>query len=63
MTSLSRIDACHLRSIDAKTLRQWLVQAKMSLHAHPRAARVNCLTSQQVHEAFKPAWSGTSASS
>jgi hypothetical protein len=49
MTSLSIIDSCHLLSIDPKTLRQWLAQAKMSLHAHPTDARVKCLTSEQVH--------------
>ncbi len=49
MTSLSVIDCCHLLAIDPKTLRQWLAQAKMSLHAHPTDARVKCLTSEQVH--------------
>ncbi len=49
MTSLSIIDSCHPLAIDPKTLRQWLVQAKMSLHAHPTDARVKCLTSEQVH--------------
>ena len=49
MTSLSFIECCHLLAIDPKTLRQWLAQAKMSLHAHPTDARVKCLTSEQVH--------------
>jgi hypothetical protein len=49
MTSLSIIECCQLLAIDPKTLRQWLSQAKMALHAHPSAARVKCLTSEQVH--------------
>ena len=49
MASLSIIDSCHLLSIDPKTLRQWLAQAKLSLHAHPTDARVKCLSSEQVH--------------
>ncbi len=63
MTSLSFLECCHLLAIDPKTLRQWLAQAKMSLHAHPTDARVKCLTSEQVHEAFQPAWPGSSAAS
>ena len=49
MTSLSIIECCHLLSIDPKTLRQWLAQAQMPLHAHPTDARVKCVTSEQVH--------------
>ncbi len=49
MTSLSVIDCCHMLAIDPKTLRQWLAQAQMSLHAHPTDARVKCLTCEQVH--------------
>lgn len=49
MTSLSFIECCHLLAIDPKTLRQWLTQAQMSLHAHPTDARVKCLTSEQVN--------------
>lgn len=48
MTSLSFIECCHLLTIDPKTLRQWLAQAQMSLHAHPTDARIKCLTSEQV---------------
>src|SRR5437899_1579472 len=48
MTSLSFIECCHLLAIDPKTLRQWLAQAQMSLHAHPTDARIKCLTSEQV---------------
>ncbi len=49
MTSLSFIECCHLFAIDPKTLRQWLVQSQMSLHAHPTDARIKCLTSEQVN--------------
>jgi len=49
MNSLSFIECCHLLAIDPKTLRQWLVQAQMSLHAHPTDARIKCLTGEQVH--------------
>lgn len=49
MTSLSLSECCHLLAIDPKTLRQWLVQAQMSLHTHPTDARIKCLTSEQVH--------------
>jgi hypothetical protein len=49
MNSLSFIECCHLLAIDPKTLRQWLVQAPMSLHAHPTDARIKCLTGEQVH--------------
>jgi hypothetical protein len=49
MTSLSFIECCHLLAIDPKTLRQWLAQTNMSLHAHPTDARIKCLTSEQVY--------------
>jgi hypothetical protein len=49
MTSLSFIECCHQLSIDPKTLRQWLDQAQISLHPHPKDARIKCLTSEQVH--------------
>ena len=49
MTSRSFIECCHLLAIDPKTLRQWLVQAQISLHVHPTDARIKCLTSEQVH--------------
>jgi len=48
MTSLSFIECCRLLAVDPKTLRQWLAQAQMSLHAHPTDARIKCLTSEQV---------------
>jgi hypothetical protein len=43
MTSLSFIECCHLLAIDPKTLRQWLAQAQISLHPHPKDARIKCL--------------------
>lgn len=49
MNSLSISDCCHMLDIDPKTLRQWVAQAQMSLHAHPTDARVKCLTSEQVN--------------
>ena len=49
MTSLSLNECCHVLAIDPKTLRQWLAQAQMSLHAHATDARVKCLTREQVH--------------
>jgi hypothetical protein len=49
MSSLSFIECCHLLAIDPKTLRQWLVQAQMSLHVHPTDARIKCLTGEQVN--------------
>jgi hypothetical protein len=48
MTSLSFIECCQLLAVDPKTLRQWLAQAQMSLHAHRSDARIKCLTSEQV---------------
>jgi len=38
-----------LLAIDPKTLRQWLAQAQIPLHPHPKDARIKCLTSEQVH--------------
>ena len=49
MSSLSFHECCHLFAIDPKTLRQWLAQAQMSVHIHPKDARIKCLTSEQVH--------------
>lgn len=49
MLRFSFIECCQLLAIDPKTLRQWLAQAQMALQAHPRDARVKCLTDEQVH--------------
>jgi hypothetical protein len=42
-------DCCTQLAIDPKTLRQWLAQAQISLHPHPKDARIKCLSSEQVH--------------
>jgi hypothetical protein len=49
MTSLTFTECCQRLSVTPKTLRQWLVQAEMSLHPHPTDARITCLTSEQLH--------------
>ena len=36
--------------IDAKTLRNWLRQANLEWAAHPKDARLKCLTSEQVQQ-------------
>jgi hypothetical protein len=48
MTRFSFIESCQRLSIDPKTLRQWLAQAQISLHPHPKDARIKCLTGEQV---------------
>jgi hypothetical protein len=48
MTSLSFIECCHLLAIDPKTVRQWLAQAQISLHPHPKDARIKCLSTEQI---------------
>jgi hypothetical protein len=48
MISLSFIECCHLLAIDPKTLRQWLAQDQISLHPHPKDARIKCLSTEQV---------------
>ena len=49
MTSLAFMECCQRLAVTPKTLRQWLAQAEMSLHAHPTDARITCLTSEQLH--------------
>jgi hypothetical protein len=46
-------DCCAQLAIDPKTLRQWLAQAQISLHPHPKDARVKCLEIEQVHALAK----------
>lgn len=48
MTRFSLSESCQLLAIDPKTLRQWLAQAQISLHPHPKDARIKCLTGEQV---------------
>ena len=50
MTSFSFIDSCRLLSVDPKTLRQWLTQARLVLHPHPTDARSKCLTDEHLHQ-------------
>ncbi len=50
MTTVPLTQCCHLLAIDAKTLRQWLKHAGLSLHAHPTDARIKGLTMQQVQQ-------------
>jgi hypothetical protein len=50
MTLLPLIDCSKRLTIDPKTLRSWVVQAKMPLSPHPTDARVKCLTGEQVSQ-------------
>ena len=43
-------DCCERLSVDPKTLRQWVKQAGLPLHAHPTDARIKCLTLPQVQQ-------------
>jgi hypothetical protein len=48
MTLLPLIDCSKMLTVDPKTLRSWLLQAKMAVSLHPNDARVKCLTEEQV---------------
>ena len=48
MTLIPFTDCCTMLGIDAKTLRNWLRQADLVWAAHPKDARLKCLTTQQV---------------
>lgn len=50
MSLLPLADCARLLGIHPKTLRQWLQQDALPLSAHPRDARIKCLTSQQVEQ-------------
>jgi hypothetical protein len=50
MITFPLMDCCELLTIDPKTLRHWLKQAKMPLSIHPTDARVKCLTREQVQQ-------------
>src|SRR5262249_48646734 len=50
MTFVPFTHCCRLLAIDAKTLRQWIKQAHLCVHAHPEDARIKCLTTQQVQQ-------------
>jgi hypothetical protein len=48
MTLVPFTNCCAMLGIDAKTLRNWLRQANLAWAAHPKDARLKCLTSEQV---------------
>ncbi len=50
MSLLPLADCARLLGIHPKTLRQWLQQDALPLFAHPRDARIKCLTAQQVEQ-------------
>lgn len=50
MTLVPFTDCCAMLGIDAKTLRHWLQQANLEWAAHPKDARLKCLTSEQVEQ-------------
>ena len=50
MSLLPLADCARLLGIHPKTLRQWLQQDALPLSAHPRDARIKCLTAQQVEQ-------------
>jgi DNA-binding transcriptional MerR regulator len=50
MSLLPLADCARLLGIHPKTLRQWLQQDAQPLSAHPRDARIKCLTAQQVEQ-------------
>src|SRR5260370_8394997 len=50
MTLVPFTDCCAMLGIDAKTLRNWLRQANLQWAAHPKDARLKCLTTDQVEQ-------------
>ena len=50
MTLVPFTDCCAMLGIDAKTLRNWLRQADLAWAAHPKDARLKCLTTEQVEQ-------------
>jgi hypothetical protein len=50
MTIVPLTQCSHLLAVDAKTLRQWLKHANLSLHSHPTDARIKGLTIEQVQQ-------------
>jgi hypothetical protein len=48
MTLVPFTDCCAMLGIDAKTFRNWLRQANLAWVAHPKDARLKCLTREQV---------------
>jgi hypothetical protein len=50
MTLVPFTDCCAMLGIDAKTLRNWRRQANLAWAAHPKDARLKCLTTEQVEQ-------------
>jgi hypothetical protein len=50
MTLVPFTDCCALLGIDAKTFRKWLQQANVPFSAHPKDARIKCLSMLQVQQ-------------
>src|SRR6266852_9595414 len=50
MTLVPFTDCCAMLGIDAKTFRKWLQQANVPFSAHPKDARIKCLTMPQVQQ-------------
>ena len=50
MTLVPFTDCCAMLGIDAKTFRNWLRQANLEWAAHPKDARLKCLTREQVEQ-------------
>ena len=50
MTLVPFTDCCAMLGIDAKTLRNWLRQANLEWAAHPKDARLKCLSTEQVEQ-------------
>jgi len=50
MTLVPFTDCCAMLGIDAKTLRNWLRQTNLEWAAHPKDARLKCLTQEQVQQ-------------
>ena|SRR6266567_9572927 len=70
MPTLPLADCARLLGIHPKTLHSWLKQADVPLAAHPRDARIKCLTEEHVEQLAKlhgrplqlPATSGLASS-
>ena len=50
MSLLPLSQAGALLGIDSKTLRHWMQQANVSVHPHPGAARIKCVTTEQIEQ-------------
>lgn len=50
MTLVPFTDCCAMLGIDAKTFRKWLQQANVPFSAHPKDARIKCLSMLQVQQ-------------